>query len=80
LGYVQKHRGKYRACYRDPSGRITSKTFPRKADAERLVREMEVDISRGAWVDQRAPEMSLKDWAEKFLALTRTLAPKTRET
>src|SRR5215831_19190639 len=32
LGYVEKQRGKYRARYRDPSGRITSKTFVRKAD------------------------------------------------
>src|SRR5256885_13577250 len=80
MGYVEKQRGKYRARYRDPSGRTTSKTFPRKADAERFVREMEVDISRGAWVDPRAAEMSLEEWAEKFLALARNLAPKTQET
>jgi integrase len=80
LGYVEKQRGKYRARYRDPSGRITSRTFPRKADAERFVREMEVDISRGAWVDPRDAEMSLADWADKFLALTRRHAPKTQET
>jgi integrase len=41
---------------------------------------MEVDISRGAWVDPRGAEMSLEGWADKFLALARSLAPKTQET
>ena len=41
---------------------------------------MEVDISRGMWIDTRAGEMSLEDWADKYLALSRSLAPKTQET
>ena len=80
MGYVQKHNGKYRARYRDPHGRVTSRSFPRKADAERFVREMEVAVSRGAWVDPRGAEQRLADWAVEFLDLARRLAPKTQET
>ena len=80
MGYVQKHRGKYRARYRDPAGRVTSRTFPRKADAERFVREMEVELSRGSWVDPRDADQPLAAWAAEFLDLSRRLAPKTRET
>ena len=41
MGYIEKRNGKYRARYRDPLGRAHSKTFTRKADADRLVVEME---------------------------------------
>lgn len=80
MGYVQKRNGKYRARYRDPGGRMTSRTFLRKADADRFVREMEVEVSRGAWVDPRGADQPLSGWAEEFLALSRRLAPKTQET
>ena len=80
MGYVQKRNGRYRARYRDPVGRMTSRTFLRKADAERFVREMEVEVSRGGWVDPRAARISLNEWADQFLALARSLAPKTQET
>jgi hypothetical protein len=34
MGFIEWRRGGYRARYRDPLGRLTSKTFTRKADAE----------------------------------------------
>jgi len=39
LGFIEKRSGGYRARYRDPLGRLTSKTFTRKADAERWTKE-----------------------------------------
>ena len=80
MGYVQKQRGKYRARYRDPMGRTTSRTFVRKADADRFVREMEVELTRGSWVDPRGGDQPLSAWAAEFLDLSRRLAPKTQET
>ncbi len=74
MGYVQKRSGRYRARYRDPVGRMTSKTFARKADAERFLNEMQVDLARGAWIDPRGAEMALADWAEEFLSLARRLS------
>ncbi len=40
MGFIEKRS----SGYRDPLGRLTSMTFRRKADAERWVREMEVDL------------------------------------
>ena len=47
MGSVERRNGKYRARYRDPLGRAHSKTFSRKADADRFVREMETEKERG---------------------------------
>ncbi|MDP9453126.1 MAG: site-specific integrase, partial [Actinomycetota bacterium] len=80
MGYVQKRSGRYRARYRDPLGRMTSKTFARKADAERFLNEMQVDLARGAWIDPRGADVALAEWVEEFLSLARRLSPSTQET
>ena len=80
MGYIERRNGKYRARYRDPLGRAHSKTFTRKADAERFVREMETEKERGNWIDPREADQPLAQWAEEFLLLCRRLAPKSQET
>jgi integrase len=80
VGSIEKRGRRYRAKYRDPLGRQRSKTFTLKADAERFVREMEVDIERGAWLDPRSAEIPLAKWASDFLALARRLSPTTVQT
>lgn len=55
VGHVEKHHGKYLARYRDVSGRTRSKSFTLKADAERWVREEEVALERGSWIDRGRP-------------------------
>jgi hypothetical protein len=57
MGFIEKRSGGYRARYRDPLGHLTSKTFTRKADAERWAREMEVDMERGDWLDPRGAQV-----------------------
>ena len=69
MGYIEKQRGKYRARYRDPLGRVTSSTFERKTDAQRFLAEMETDKSRGTWIDPRHADLPLARWSEEFLAL-----------
>ena len=67
MGFIEKRSGGYRARYRDPLGRLTSKTFTRKADAERWTKEMGVAIERGDWLDPRNAQVALATWAEEFL-------------
>ncbi|GAC1601356.1 MAG: site-specific integrase [Acidimicrobiales bacterium] len=55
MGSVENQAGRYRAKYGDPLGRQRSETFTRKADAERFLREMQVEIDRGQWLDPAAP-------------------------
>ena len=80
MGHVRKERGRYRARYRDPLGRWQSKTFARKADAERFVREVELDKQRGNWIDPRDGDLPLAVWADTFLSLARRLSPTTQDT
>jgi hypothetical protein len=80
MAYIQKQRGKYRARFADPLGNVKSRTFVRKADAERFLRELEADRVRGQWVDPRGADMPLAAWAEQFLLLCRRLSPTTQET
>ncbi|MGO9560608.1 MAG: hypothetical protein ACLPYW_16175 [Acidimicrobiales bacterium] len=47
MGFIERRNGRYRARYRDPLGRQLSETFSRKLDAERFLREVQVDIERG---------------------------------
>jgi hypothetical protein len=69
MGYIEKQRGRYRARYRDPLGRVTSTTFDRKADALRFLAEMETEKARGSWIDPRHADLPLTQWSEEFLAL-----------
>jgi len=80
MAYIQKRSGSYRARWTDPVGKVHSRTFKRKADAERFLREVDADMVRGLWVDPRDAEMPLAQWAEEFLRLCRRLSPTTQET
>ena len=81
MGFIERRvgEGKYRARYRDPLGQQRSKTFGRKADAQRFLLEMEADKARGVWLDPRGAEVPLAVWAEEFLLLCRRLAETTQD-
>jgi hypothetical protein len=86
VGYVEDLRGKkqgqgrprWRARYRDPSGRERSKSFTRKVDAERFLVAIEDAKLRGAYVDPAAGKIGLGEWAERWYAATAHLKPSTR--
>jgi len=80
MGHIERRNGRWRARYRDPLGRQLSETFTRKLDAERFLREVQVDIERGRWLDPRGAETTVKEWSEEFLSLARRLAPTTQQT
>src|SRR5487761_796631 len=79
MANVEKRNGKYRARYTDPRGQRQSRTFLRKADAERFLREMQLAIDRGCWLDPSAGEIALTQWADEFLSLARRLSPTTQQ-
>ncbi len=44
MAYVEKHGpGRWRARYRDPTGKERSRTFERRVDAERFITSVEVE-------------------------------------
>jgi integrase len=87
VGYVEDLRGKkqgqgrprWRARYRDPSGRERSKSFARKVDAERFLVSIEDAKLRGAYVDPAAGRVPFVEWAERWERTTATLRPSTRK-
>lgn len=68
---------RWRARNRAPDGRERSQSFRRRADAERFLAQTETDKVRGAWVDPARSEVLLGEWADRWLATTTTLKPKT---
>ena len=80
MAHIEKQRGKYRARYSDPGGNVQSRTFARKTDAERFLRQVDADRVRGQWVDPRNADTPLAAWAEEFLSLCLRLSPTTQET
>lgn len=67
----------WRARYRGPDGREHSRTFNRKIDAEQFLVHTEAEKARGTWIDPARAEVLFGDWAERWLATTTHLKPKT---
>lgn len=58
----------WRASVRDPSGRIQSKSFARRSDADRWVTTHEASKVQGAWVDPRAGRQTFGAYARAWIA------------
>src|SRR5919109_5557566 len=86
MGYVEDLQGKtqgrgrprWRARYRDPSGRERAKSFARKVDAERFLVSVEDAKLRGAYVDPAAGKVAFAEWAERWYNTTSALRHTTR--
>ena len=63
MASIEKRYGGYRVKYRDPLGRQKSKSFVTKDDARRFSREIEVDTTRGAWLDPTDADIPLAEWS-----------------
>ncbi|HUG84386.1 MAG TPA: site-specific integrase [Euzebya sp.] len=64
--------------YRDPSGESRSRQFARQVDAKRFAATIEADMLRGAYVDPAAGKVTLRAFAEEWLA-RQTFEESTRE-
>ena len=68
MAHIEKRNGRYRARYRGSDGRERSKTFDRRADAERFLAEVEVDKARGLWIDPSAGQIKFEKWFDEWIA------------
>ena len=60
----------WRARYWGPDGRQHSRSFARKADAQRWLAEVEHDRSRGAWTKPALGRVRFSVWVEEWQATT----------
>lgn len=73
--------GKYQARYTGPDGRQHRGPHPfsAKADARLFLSEQETALKRGRWVDPKAGDLTLRTYADAWLAGKTAIAPSTRE-
>jgi len=65
------------ARFQPPGGRVVSKSFRTKREAEMWLKVQAVDKTRGEWVDPRRGDVALRDWSDRWLA-GRRVRPSTR--
>lgn len=70
---------RWRARYRDRSGRSRSRTFDRKVDATRYLEVVGADLQRGEWTDPTLRRSTVASWAEAWYDTTAPLKPTTRD-
>ncbi|MCA1602380.1 MAG: tyrosine-type recombinase/integrase [Acidobacteria bacterium] len=71
-------KGKWKARYRDPSGRQRSKTFDRKSEAQNFLAMTATEMVQGMWRDPELEKISFRDWIEEWWDTTVDLRPSTR--
>lgn len=74
---AKRPNGQWRARYRDDAGKEHARHFPRRTDAQRWLDEQTASLVRGDYVDPGAGKETLRQHAEKWLAV-QPLRPSSR--
>jgi integrase len=69
---------RYRARYRDPSGRQHERRFPRKVDAQRWLDEATSALVTRTWTAPERGRVTVAEWAERWLAAQTGIKPSTQ--
>jgi len=67
----------WRARYWGPDGRQHSRSFARKADAQRWLAEVEHDKTRGHWTNPALGRVRFAEWVEEWQETTNNVRPTT---
>lgn len=70
---------RYDVRLRDPAGRVYTRSFSTKREAETFAAREMADRSRGAWVDPRRGTITVADWSQRWLEQRPELRVRTRE-
>jgi integrase len=79
MAYIEKiaRRAGWRVRYRDPAGRMRSRSFRRKIDAERFSAGVETEMTRGMWTDPDRGKISVAEWTDAWVQSKVDLRPTT---
>ncbi len=75
----RRDKGRYRARYEGADRRWHSRTFDRKADAERWLTDQLSKVNRGQWIDPSAGQVSLEEYAAAWLEAKTRIKDRTRD-
>lgn len=70
---------RWKARYLDTDGRERSKSFARKAEADKFLVQVAADVLRGTYLDPDAGKISLRRYASEFWLPSRSYDARTRE-
>lgn len=69
---------RYDVRYRDPAGKVRTRTFKRRKDADKFAATTEADKARGTWLDPDHGRITFAAWWEKWWPTTVNLRPTSR--
>ena len=69
---------RYDVRYRDPAGKVRTKTFRRSEDARKFSNTTEADKVRGTWLDPDKGRLTFADWWDLWWPTTVNLRPTSR--
>ena len=69
---------RYDVRYRDPAGKVRTRTFRRRKDADRFSSTTEAELITGGWIDPNAGRLTFADWWPMWWETTVNLRPTTR--
>jgi integrase len=75
---IERRGNSWRARYRGPDRRERSRSFPRKADAERWLAQQRALMVQGDWTDPALGRITFGEYALAWLDSRADLKPKTR--
>ena len=64
---TRRPNGRWRARFRDPSGREHAKDFTRKVAAQRYLDDVTTAVGTGRYVDPALARMTVAEWCERWL-------------
>ncbi|MBC8094154.1 MAG: site-specific integrase [Pseudonocardia sp.] len=77
MSAVKRPDGRWRARYRDATGKEHAKHFDRTVDAERWLASVKTAQSRGEWIDPSLSRVTVGEWAARWLDSQVQLKPST---
>lgn len=79
MSIAKREDGRWRARYRDASGKEHARHFERKADGERWLRTEQSKLDVGAWTDPARARVTVGEWSQRWLQGQLQLKPSTRQ-
>jgi integrase len=64
---AKRENGKWRARFRDDSGREHARHFDRKVDAQNWLDEITTSVGAGTYVDPKAAKTTVGEWCDRWL-------------
>ncbi|MGF1648361.1 MAG: tyrosine-type recombinase/integrase [Kineosporiaceae bacterium] len=68
MSVTKRPDGKWRARYRDATGREHARHFARKTDATRWLADVKAKLSAGEWLDPALSRVTVGEWAALWIA------------